>query len=94
MSDKKINKNELIILGMIAEKPYYGYEISKIIKQRGMVEWTDIGFSSIYAVLKKLERSELIKSNAVISDQNKIQKRYSITKKGMDILKNDVKIFI
>ena len=46
---------ELALLGLIVEKPRHGYEIEQVIEQRGMRDWTEIGFSSIYYLLKKLE---------------------------------------
>jgi len=51
---------ELAILSLIAEKPHHGYEIEQVIDARGMREWTEVGFSSIYYLLKKLEGQELI----------------------------------
>lgn len=51
---------ELAILSLIAEQPRHGYEIEQVIEERGMRDWTEVGFSSIYYVLKKLEKSRLI----------------------------------
>ena len=51
---------ELAILSLIAEKPHHGYEIEQVIDARGMREWTEVGFSSIYYILKKLEGEGLI----------------------------------
>jgi DNA-binding PadR family transcriptional regulator len=51
---------ELAILTMIAEKPRHGYEIEQVIEERGMRAWTEVGFSSIYYLLKKLEKEALI----------------------------------
>lgn len=51
---------ELAILSLIAEKPRHGYEIEQVIEERGMREWTEVGFSSIYYVLKKLESAGLL----------------------------------
>ena len=42
---------ELAILSLIVEQPRHGYEIEQVIEQRGMREWTDVGFSSIYYLL-------------------------------------------
>ena len=53
---------ELVILSLIAEHARHGYEIEQIIEARGMREWTEIGFSSIYYILKKLEKGGLIES--------------------------------
>ena len=56
---------EPAILSLIAEKDSHGYEIESLIDERGMREWTEIGFSSIYYLLKKLEKKKLIKGNTV-----------------------------
>jgi DNA-binding PadR family transcriptional regulator len=54
---------ELAVLSLIAEQPRHGYEIEKVIEERGMREWTEIGFSSIYYLLKKLEKKGLVEGN-------------------------------
>ena len=41
---------ELVVLSLIAEKPRHGYEIEVVIEARGMREWTEVGFSSIYYI--------------------------------------------
>ena len=51
---------ELAILSLIVEKPRHGYEIEQVIEERGMREWTEVGFSSIYYILKKLESAGLL----------------------------------
>jgi DNA-binding PadR family transcriptional regulator len=45
---------EVSLLGLLAERPRHGYEIEEVIVQRGMREWTEIGFSSIYYLLGRL----------------------------------------
>ena len=57
MVRKDLTDNELLVLGLVAEMPRHGYELEQLIDRRGMREWTQIGFSSIYFVLGKLERS-------------------------------------
>lgn len=54
---------EIAILSLIAERPCHGYEIEQLIQARGMREWTEIGFSSIYYLLKKLEKQGLISAS-------------------------------
>ena len=39
---------ELAVLSLVVEAPRHGYEIEQAIAERGMREWTEIGFSSIY----------------------------------------------
>ncbi|MCY6957438.1 PadR family transcriptional regulator [Clostridium brassicae] len=53
---------EIILLLLLHDKDYYAYEIESIIEQRNMREWTEVGFSSIYNSLNKLERKNLIDS--------------------------------
>ncbi|MDT7728830.1 MAG: hypothetical protein QOI21_5406 [Actinomycetota bacterium] len=51
---------ELTLLGLLVEKPRHGYELEEVITARGMREWTEIGFSSIYYLLGKLRDRDLI----------------------------------
>jgi len=46
----------------VAEQPKHGYQIEQDITTRGMREWTEIGFSSIYYVLNKLEADSWLAS--------------------------------
>jgi DNA-binding PadR family transcriptional regulator len=55
---------ELAILGLVAEAPRHGYEMEQLIQQRGMRNWTEVGFSSIYYILDKLEKRGLIRSHS------------------------------
>ena len=57
-----LTRAELALLSLVAEQPRYGYEIEGVIQARGMRNWTEIGFSSIYYLLRKLERKELVRS--------------------------------
>jgi DNA-binding PadR family transcriptional regulator len=51
---------ELTLLGLLVEKPRHGYELEEVISVRGMRDWTEIGFSSIYYLLGKLRDRGLI----------------------------------
>jgi DNA-binding PadR family transcriptional regulator len=51
---------ELTLLGLLVEKPRHGYELEEVITERGMREWTEIGFSSIYYLLTKLRGRGLV----------------------------------
>lgn len=56
----ELTQAELIILGLIVEQPQHGYDLEKVIESRGVRQWTEIGFSSIYYLLTKLEKRGLI----------------------------------
>jgi DNA-binding PadR family transcriptional regulator len=74
---------ELAILSLIAEQPRHGYDIEHVIEARGMREWTEIGFSSIYYLLNKLEKSGMITSQLQQPEgKGPARKVYSITHQG------------
>lgn len=76
---------ELAILTLIAEKSSHGYEIEKVIEERGMREWTEIGFSSIYYLLKKLEEKGLIEGRVERqAGRGPARKVYQITESGIE----------
>lgn len=50
-----VSNAELVLLSLLKEKPRHAYEIEQVIEERNMRHWTEIGFSSIYRVLTKLE---------------------------------------
>ena len=51
---------ELAVLSLIVERPRHAYDIERVVSERGMRDWTDIGFSSIYYILGKMEKSGLV----------------------------------
>ncbi len=78
---------ELAILSLVAESPRHGYEIEQIIEERGMREWTEIGFSSIYYLLKKLEKADLVESELIpVLGRGKARRVYTITENGRGVL--------
>lgn len=91
---EEISDKELVILGMLYEKPMYGYEIEKQIIDTSMRDWTEIGFSSIYYILKKLQSKKLIRLEIILNEKNQTRKMYHITEKGKNQTKHAVKSII
>jgi len=81
---------ELAILTLVAEQPRHGYEIEHVIEERGMREWTEVGFSSIYYLLKKLERDGLIESRLEETQRGPARKVYRLTPAGGEALQRGV----
>ncbi len=76
---------EFAILSLIVEKSRHGYEIEQVIEERGMRNWTEIGFSSIYYLLKKLEASDLVISHSQIAEgRGPARKVFSATDRGVE----------
>lgn len=79
----KTSLTEELILGILTEQPCHGYQIEKLIEERGMRKWTDVGFSSIYYILEKLEKKGLAES---LPTKGKDKKEYRITRLGSEVL--------
>ena len=76
---------EFTILSLIVEKPCHGWEIEQIIEKRGMREWTALGFSSIYYLLQKLEKKDLIISRTKLTPgRGPARKIYHATAAGKE----------
>ena len=82
---KTVTDAELAVMSLLAEKPMHGYQIEQIIEERGMREWTNIGFSSIYYILEKLRKIGWLK-NVLESGEGKGPARqiFSLTNTGRD----------
>lgn len=52
--------SELLILALLAEEPRHGYEIERVIEERGLRQGIRVGFSSIYSILKQLEKAGFV----------------------------------
>ena len=92
----KSNKLELIILGLIARKPNYAYQLEKLIEKENLREGIDIGFSTIYSALKSLEKEGYLETKIEHQESLPSRKIYSITYAGKeylrDLMKNYLKI--
>jgi DNA-binding PadR family transcriptional regulator len=87
---KNLSNLEFVILSLVAEKPVHGYQMEQIIEQRGIRVWTDIGFSSIYYVLRKLESAGYLTSLSEAAGERPARKYYTITPNGSEIFHGEV----
>lgn len=89
----KLSHVAFVVLGLISEERCYGKIIDEKIEERGMRNWTSIGKSSIYGVLKKLENDGLVRSWIEELD-NRMIRVYNITPFGFEVLKKKIKIVL
>lgn len=90
MPPRPLTHAEQAILSLVAETPRHGYEIEQVIRQRGMREWADLGFSSIYYLLGRLERRGLVLSARRASPEGPIRRVYRCTPSGATALRQAV----
>lgn len=75
---------KLLVLGLVAEMPRHAYELDSEIERRGMREWTQIGFSSVYFVLGELQRAGYVR--AARPAGVKARKTFTLTARGRSAL--------
>lgn len=69
---KLLTNVEFLLLSLLQEKPgISGYEINHLVESRGYREWADIGRTSIYVSLKKMQNQGLAETRV---DTNKTGK--------------------
>lgn len=74
----------LVLLGLLRERPLYGYEIKHIIEDH-MEDWTSIAFGSIYFALDKLTSEGFLEKVGTEQPSNRPSRNvYQITDAGRD----------
>jgi DNA-binding PadR family transcriptional regulator len=81
------SKVEVVVLGLLAEEPLYGYDLLERFRSRSMGFWVEIGKASVYQVLRRLERDGLINGRSQEGPEGPDRRVYRITKAGRDRLK-------
>ena len=79
-----LTDGELTVLGLLVERPRHGYELERVIDERGVRAWTALGFSSIYYVLDKLAKRGLIEPTSAPTS-GKSRTTYRVTGAGRDL---------
>ncbi|MFX0079724.1 MAG: PadR family transcriptional regulator [Candidatus Hermodarchaeota archaeon] len=90
----ELTQGEVAILSLLTEGETHGYALNEAIEDRGFRNWADIGFSSIYAILNRLEKKKLITSRLNPSEKGPAKKLYKLTRKGKTTLLNAIKLYI
>ncbi|MGE8587130.1 PadR family transcriptional regulator [Bifidobacterium catenulatum] len=75
---------DLVILGIVAEKPQSAYDIQKDIEYHHLSRWTKISIPSIYRKVLQLSEKGYLRSDIVKGDRSADKAVYSITDEGKD----------
>ncbi len=89
-----ITNSAYSILMLLAEcDSATGYDINKRIEERGFRQWADIGMTSIYKGLRKLERDQYVSGETDVDKTGKgpTGTRYRISELGLNTLKKEAR---
>jgi DNA-binding PadR family transcriptional regulator len=81
MTEALLPDSAFLVLALLAEGETHGYEIQRLVHDRGFRFWTRIQRSSIYNALVQLERDGLISAH-LRAGEGPDRKVYRITKRG------------
>jgi DNA-binding PadR family transcriptional regulator len=87
--NEQLPDTDIAVLGLLMEKPSYGYEIEQRVESRGYRNWTNIEQSSIYNSLRRLERNGLVSSEKK-EVEGRLRRIYHPTEKGVEALRSEV----
>ena len=74
---------EGIVLGILAGRPAYGYEITAWLRDQG---FSDIAEGTVYALLVRVEQRGLVDVEKVPSEKGPPRKVYSLNPRGREYL--------
>jgi DNA-binding PadR family transcriptional regulator len=87
-----MTRNELVVLGLLREKPMYGYQLYQEVEKREMEHWAQVNLASIYNTLNRLQKDKLILGKGERPGKMPERKVYHITSKGRKRLEDLVQM--
>ncbi len=74
---------DMSVLACVVGSPSYGYELLQRLEQAGLPAGSE---ASIYLVLKRLKKHDLVEAELVASDSGPARKVYHATEMGREVL--------
>lgn len=93
MNMAKLSNAEFMLLQIICERgELSGYEIDRLVKERGYREWANIGTTSIYIGLEKLKNKNLVDFYIDGKKQGRgpLPKKFKVNDEGKKVLKQEI----
>jgi DNA-binding PadR family transcriptional regulator len=86
-----MNRNALVVLGLLREQPKHGYQILADIRERRLNVWAGVSPSSTYGVINRLEREGYIHESSREREGSKPERViYEITEAGREHLADQI----
>jgi DNA-binding PadR family transcriptional regulator len=82
-----LGPKECALLGAISAAPIHGYELVRLLRERGYEEWTELSIPTVYRRVAALERRGLVHSRTQGSDKGPLRRSYRITPAGRAALR-------
>jgi PadR family transcriptional regulator PadR len=76
----------LAILALLSEKRAYGYDVVQRLNKEKKISFLALEQGTVYPLLRRLEKRELLKSEWDYEDPTKPKKYYTVTDEGLKAL--------
>lgn len=86
MNERALPDSAFVVLAVLAERPHHGYELQRVVHDRGFRFWTQLRRSATYNALQLLERDGLVTASSERGDGPR-RKVYRISDRGRDALR-------
>ena len=77
-----VTKIDLLLLGLLMDKPMHGYEINQLIRGAAIDAWLNVSMPSIYYSLNKLREKGLIAETRHRNEGSPTKSIYRLTDEG------------
>ncbi len=79
-----MSKVDLVILGLLIERPRHGYDILQELERRDMKNWVGISTPSIYKGLTRLQAKKVLTAHQESGSRHPDRTVYKVTPAGID----------
>ncbi|MFQ5690182.1 MAG: PadR family transcriptional regulator [Gemmatimonadota bacterium] len=86
-----MHQAELVVLGLLGRDARHGYEIARELEAANLRQWAQIGPSTVYRVLRRLERQGHVTHRLERQGERPAKKVYSLTDSGLRELSRRVR---
>lgn len=90
MRSRSITTPDLVVLSLLAERPFHGYELNQELEWREVRDWAGISRPQVYYSLSKLAKAQLIQAHPFDAREpagGPEREVYAITQKGGEALR-------
>ena len=77
---KALSRNDMMLIGLLLDRPMHGYELAEVLS--GLGQWADMGRTSVYYTLGRLERDGLVTKHVERHGDKPERSVYSMTEEG------------
>lgn len=92
-SPSQLTPGAFVLLAILAERPAHGYHLRDTLHTRGFRFWVNLERSTLYTVLKKLEKQGLIASH-LEAGGGPARKVYALTDAGWEHFRSEARRFL